>query len=339
MTVNANTSETYDNNVIREDLQEAYSMISPEETPFQMAVRTESASNTLFEWPVVELAATDSSNRVAEGEASPGNDAPTLALRFSNYTQISDKVAEVSHTAQAVDAAANNVQRLTEQITIKMKEMKRDKEVMLLSNTAAAAGSSGNARSTAGLPAWLITNTLFESGGADPALSGTTEGYPDTAATAASEGTGASALWAEADLNAIIEDIWQEGGNPSLIMVNSGNKRRASTAFTGNATRYKDTIDKQIVNAIDIYDSDFGELTIVPNRFQPTNNPGSNDDSYNVFVLDPEYAAIAYLDEVQQKPLAETGHSMRTLVWCEYGLQIDNEKAHGIIRDTNNAIS
>ena len=339
MAVNANTLETYDNGVIREDLQEAYTMISPEETPFQQAVRTEGASNTLFEWPVVELAATDSSNRVAEGEASPGNDAGTFALRFSNYTQISDKVAEVSHTSQAVDAAANNVQRLSEQITIKMKEMKRDKEVMLLANVAASAGSSGTARQTAGLPAWLSTNTVFETAGADPTLSGTTEGFPNAAATAASEGTGASALFTEANLNTIIEEIWTEGGNPTLIMVNSGNKRRVSENFTGNATRYKDTMDKAVVNAIDVYDSDFGELTIVPNRFQPTNNPGGNDDSYNVFVLDPEYAAIAYLDEVQQKPLAETGHSMRTLVWCEYGLQIDNEKAHGIIRDTSNAIS
>lgn len=339
MGVNANASETYDNNVIREDLQESYSMISPEETPFQTAVRTERASNTLFEWPVVELAATNSSNRVIEGENAPGIDAPTLALRFSNYTQISDKLVEVTHTAQAVDAAARNVQRLAEQIVIKMKELKRDKEVMLLSNVAAAPGSSGNARTTAGLPAWISTNSQFRASGSDPTLSGTTEGYPDAAAGAASEGTGSSDVFLEADLNAVIEDVWNEGGNPTLIMVNSGNKRRMSSAFVGNATRYKDTVDRRVINSIDFYDSDFGEMTIVPNRFQPTNNPSGNDDSYNVFVLDPEYAAIAYLDEVQQKPLAETGHSMSTLIWCEYGLQIDNEKAHGIIRDTDNQLT
>tara|TARA_R110002153_G_scaffold194409_2_gene347849 strand:+ start:7881 stop:8900 length:1020 start_codon:yes stop_codon:yes gene_type:complete len=339
MAVPANTSETYDNKVIREDLQEAYTMISPEETPFQMAVRTETASNTLFEWPVVELAAVDSANRVIEGEAAPGNDAPTLASRFSNYTQISDKVASVSHSAQSVDAAAQNIQRLSQQIVIKMKEMKRDKETMLLSNIAAAAGSSGTARATAGLPAWLSTNSIFETGGADPTLSGTTEGFPNVAAVAASENAGASVLFAEANLNTIIENIWNEGGNPSLIMVNSGNKRRISSAFSGNSTRYKDVSDKTVINSVDFYDSDFGELTVVPNRFMPTNNPAGNDDSYNVLILDPEYAAVAYLDEVQQKPLAETGHSMQTLVWCEYGLQMDNEKAHGIIRDTTNAIA
>ena len=340
MAVDSNTNETYDNKVIREDLQEAYTMISPEETPFITSIRSEVASNTLFEWPVVELAAVDYANREKEGEDAPSTNAPNNALRLSNYTQISDKKVKVSHTSQAVDAAANNVQRLSEQIVLKLKELKRDMEGMLTDNVAAAAGSSGNARSSAGLVAFLRTNTVFETGGVDPTLSGTTEGYPDAAATASSESTaGASVVFAEADLNQIIEDIWNEGGAPSIIMCNSGNKRRISQAFTGNATRYKDAVDKKLVNSIDFYDSDFGELTVVPNRFLRTANPGGNADAYNVFVLDPEYAAVAYLDPVQQKPLAETGHSTSRLVWAEYGLQIDNEKAHGIIRDTTNAIA
>lgn len=339
MAVDANANETYDQSVIREDLQEAYTMISPEETPFISAVRTEEASNTLFEWPVVELGAVDYTNREAEGEDAPSTDAANVALRMSNYTQISDKKVKVTHTAQAVDAAASNMQRLAVQVTLKLKELKRDMEGMLLDNIAASAASSGNARQSAGLPAFLRTNTVFETAGVDPTLSGTTEGFPNAAATAASEGTGASALFTEANLNQVIQDIWDEGGAPSIIMCNGGNKRRISQAFTGNSTRYKDAVDKKLVNSIDFYDSDFGELTVVPNRFMRTNNPGSNNDSYNVFVLDPEYAAVAYLDPVQQKPLAETGHSISRLIWAEYGLQVDNEKAHGIIRDTTNAIS
>jgi Family of unknown function (DUF5309) len=337
MAPNPKAIETYDNSVIREDLQEAYTMISPEETPFQQAVRQETASNTLFEWPVVELAAPDPTNRVAEGEASPGNDDGTLAKRLSNYTQISDKVVEVTQTSQAVTAAARNVQRLAEQVVLKMKEMKRDMETMLLDNIAASAAASGTARQTAGLPAFLATNTAFEAGGADPTLSGGTEGYPNAAAT---PGT-APVLLLEATLNDVIEQCWNEGAQPSIIMCNGGNKRRISASFTGNSTRYKDSIDKKLVAAIDFYDSDFGELTVVPNRFMRPNNPAAaaNVRSYNVFILDPQYAAVAFLDTMQQKPLAETGHSLRTLVWCEYGLQIDTEKAHGVIRDTNNLIS
>jgi hypothetical protein len=335
MAVDANANETYDQTVIREDLQEAYTMISPEETPFISAVRTETASNTLFEWPVVELAALDYANREAEGEDAPATNAPNNAKRLSNYTQISDKVVKVTHTSQAVDSAASNVQRLAQQVVLKLKELKRDMEGMLLDNVSAAAGSSGTARRTAGLPAFLRTNTVFEAGGADPTLSGTTEGFPNAAAT---PGT-TPVVFAEADLNEVIEQIWNEGGSPSIIMCNGGNKRRISSAFTGNATRYKDAIDKKLVNSVDFYDSDFGELTVVPNRFMRTSNPTADNDCYNVFVLDPEYAAVAYLDQVQQKPLAETGHSVSRLIWAEYGLQVDNEKAHGIIRDTTNLLT
>lgn len=333
MGVTANTVQTYGNKLIREDLQEAYTMISPEETPFQQLARQETCTSTLFEWPVVELAAPSSTNRVIEGESAPGNDAGTLALRMSNYTQISDKVVEVSQTSQKVVAAADNIQRLAKQVVLKMKEMKRDKELMLLSNVAASAASSGAARATAGLPAFLRSNVSFVTGGANPTLSGTTEGYPNAPATAGTT----PIVFAESALNAVIESCWNNGATPSIIMCNGGNKRRISTAFTGNASRYKDVIDKKIVNSVDFYDSDFGELTVVPNRFQPI-NVGSSPASYNVFVLDPDYVAIAYLDPVQQKPLAETGHSLRTLVWAEYGLQVDTEKAHGIIRDTTNAL-
>lgn len=335
MPVSSNTVETYDNSLIREDLQEAYTMISPTECPFQQAIRQETASNTLFEWPVVNLQDPDATNRVAEGENAPGNDAATLGLRLSNYTQISDKVVEVSHTSEAVNAAAMNVQRMTEQITLKLKELKRDMEIMLLDNVAASAASSGNARQTAGLPAFLRTNTVFEAGGADPTLSGTTEGFPNAAATAGTT----PVVFAEADLNDVIQQCWNAGGEPSIILCNGGNKRRMSSAFTGNSTRYKDAVDKRLVASIDFYDSDFGELTVVPSRFMRTNNPGGDNDSYNVFVLDPAYAAVAFLDEVQQKPLAETGHAIRRLIWCEYGLQVDNEAAHGVIRDTTNALT
>lgn len=338
MAVNSNTNETYDVSTIREDLHEAFVMISPTECPFMSSIREETASNTLFEWPIVELAA-PATNRVAEGESAPGNDTPTNPLRLSNYTQISDKVAEVSHTNEAVNGAADNAQRLDKQVVFKMEELKRDMEQMLTDNVAASAASSGNARVTAGFPAFIRTNVVMETGGSNPTLSGTTEGYPDAAAGAASENAGSSALFAESDLNDVVEDVWTEGGKPTIVMCNSGNRRRISQAFTGNSTRYKDAIDKRLVNSIAFYDTDFGELSVVPSRWMRTNNPDDNDDSYNVFVYDPDYVAIAYLETVRRKPLAETGHSVRTLVWGEYGLQVDNEKAHGIIRDTTNAIS
>lgn len=335
MAVTANTVETYDNSVIREDLQEEFSMISPEECPFIQMAGTRTVTNKQFDWPIVELQPPVANNRVPEGESDVPNDDPTLAERIWNFCQISDKVCEISHTSQAVDAAAENVQRMSKQKALKMKEMKRDMEVMLLSNIAADGGSSGNARVTAGFPAFLRTNAIVGAGAVAPTLSGTTEGFPDTGWTDAT----ATADIDEDTMNDLIEQCWNNGAEPSIIMVNGGNKRAISKTFTGYATRYKDAIDQRVVASIDFYDSDFGELTIVPNRFQPTLNAATDDDNYAVYIIDPEYVRIAYLDPVQSKPLAETGHSIRELIWAEYGLQVDNEAAHGIYPDTTNTVT
>jgi hypothetical protein len=332
MAVNTGTIETYDNSVIREDLQEAFSMISPEECPFIEMIGTRSVTSKQFDWPIVELQDPDSANRVVEGDADVDNDDGTLADRIWNFCQISDKTIEVSHTSQAIDAAAENIQRLSKQKALKMKEMKRDMEVMLLSNVAGSGGASGTARVTAGLPAFIKTNADVAAGAVAPTLSGGNEGYPDAGW---GDGT-ATRVFTEESLNDVIEKGWNSGAEPSVIMLNGGNKRRLSATFTGNSTRYKDAIDSRLNASIDFYESDFGDLTVVPNRFQPTLNAATDDDNYAVYILDPEYARIAYLDPVQSKPLAETGHAVRELVWTEYGLQVDNEAAHGIITDTDN---
>jgi hypothetical protein len=324
MGVTSNTNETYDVSTIREDLQDALISISPTETPFMSSIGRRNVSNTYFEWPVIELAAASSSNVVIEGEAAPGNDAPTNAIRLGNYTQISDKVVEVSDTAEAVNGAGD-AQTVAKQIAYKLKELKRDMETMLVgTNNAAVAGASGTARETASLSAFLKTNTDRGDGGADPELSGTTSGYPDAAAT-----DGTLRALTETMLKDVIASCWDEGAEPSIVLCGSGVKQKISSTFTGSATRYRDISDKKIVAAVDLYVSDFGELQVVPSRFIR---------SRDVFVLDPSMARVAYLSNTKQTPLARTGHSERRLISAEYGLMVDNEKAHGVIADINPAL-
>jgi len=323
MAVNANTNETYDVSTIREDLQDALISISPTETPFMSTIGRKSVSNTYFEWPTVDLAAPSSSNRVVEGEAAPGNDAPTNAVRLGQYTQISDKVVEVSSTANAVNGAAD-AQTLAKQIAYKLKELKRDMETMLLDNVAASAGASGTARASAGLPGFLRTNVNRGTGGANGTLSGSTEGYVNAAAT-----DGNLRALTEDMLKGVIADCWDNGAEPSLVLCGSAVKQKISSTFTGSATRYRDISDKKVVASIDLYVSDFGELQIVPTRFQRARD---------VFVLDPSYARIGYLQNTKQEALAKTGHAERRLISVEYGLQVDTEKAHGVIADIDGSL-
>jgi hypothetical protein len=50
-------------------------------------------------------------------------------------------------------------------------------------------------------------------------------------------------------------------------------------------------------------------------------------------VLDPEYAALAYLRPFQTNELAKTGDSEKTQILAELTLEVKNEAAHGGIFD------
>ena len=317
MAVTANTNETYDVSTIREDLAPARASITPTETIFMSTIGTRNVDNTYFEWSEVDLAAA-AANRQIEGDVGLSNTAPTNAVRKGNYTQISAKVVEVSSTNQAVNGVAD-AQTVAKQVAYKLAEMKRDMEKMLLDNVAASAGASGTARQTAGLPAFLTSNTARGTGGADGTTSGSgSAGYPDAAAT-----DGTQRAITEAILKGVIANCWDAGAEPSVVLCGSFNKQTIS-GFTGNATRYKEAEDSKLNAAIDVYISDFGELQIVPAR---------HIRARDVFVLDPNYASVAYLQTAKQEPLAKTGLSERRLISAEYGLQVTSQKAHGVVAD------
>jgi Family of unknown function (DUF5309) len=325
MGVTSGTLETYSSATIREDLADAENMITPTETPFMsmIAGRAKAATNTKHEWIVVALQAVSSSNRVIEGEAAPAVDTVNVAARRGNYTQISDKVVMVSDTSQKIDGAGN-VEKLSKQIAYKLKELKRDKETMLLANVAAAVGSSGVARQASGLPAMIITgHSTVGTGGTVGAPGTLTNGFISAAAVNATT----NGALTELALNAAIQSAWTRGGDPRHIMVSPTNKRLISRTFVGatGGTIDRNQTERAIINVIDIYESDFGKLKITPNRFQ---------DVEDVFVIDPDHVAISYLQPTRQQALARTGHAESVLISCEYTLEVGNEAAHSIVRDT-----
>jgi hypothetical protein len=173
----------------------------------------------------------------------------------------------------------------------------------------------------AGLSAFSLTNDQLGATGVSPTLSGTTNGYPNAPAT-----PGTARDLTEDMLNDAIQAVWTQGGDPRYVLCSPVNKRVISKTFTGSATKYKNADDKKIVNAIDVYESDFGQVQIVPDRFTPAGD---------VFVLDPEFVKIADLQPTRQLELARTGHTENKLIQSEYTLEVGNEKAIAVIRATN----
>jgi hypothetical protein len=307
-------------NAVREDLSDTIYNISPEDSPFMSNIGRATAKQTYFEWQTDALAAVDTANAQIEGDDAT-LDARVATSRVGNYTQISRKVIGTSGTVEAVGLAGMKSYKAYEMAKASS-ELKRDMEAILLNNQAAVVGNASTARQTAGLPAWIITNTQKGTGAAaDPTLSGTTDGYPNAART-----DGTQVTYTEAMLKTAIQSVWAQGGDPKVAMAGPTHKA-AMSAFTGiQANRQNISGAKAfaIVATADIYLSDFGKVSMVPNRYQRERE---------VFVFDPSYAAVAYLRPFQRKELAKTGDSEKTMLLVEYGLKVKTEKAFAIIAD------
>jgi hypothetical protein len=319
-----NTYTRFDAKGVREDLSNVIYQISPEETPFMSNVGRENVTNTFFEWQTDDLAAAITTNAQIEGDDITSFTAVTATVRLGNYTQISRKDVIIAGTLEAVDKAGRRSE-LSYQMAKKSAEIKRDMEATMLANQAAAAGSTSYARKSGALLAFLKTNTSEGSGGSDPSY--TT--IPDAARTDAT--TTNLRSFSEALLKDVIQKVWTEGGSPSIVMAGPVNKQNLSKMAGIGATRFnvQGAKPSTIIGSADIYVSDFGNVNIVANRFQRERD---------VFVLDPEYASVAYLRPFQTVELAKTGDAEKRMLLCEWGLKIKNEKAHGAVYDLNSTI-
>ena len=320
MTQPTNTFDTYDAKGNREDLQDKIYMVSPEKTPVVSAIGRFTATNTLHEWQRDSLATPNKDNAVIEGDDRTGT-ALTATERVGNYTQLFDAVAVTTSTQNKVKKAGRSSE-MRYQVAKKMTELKRDLEAAVLSINPAVAGNSTTARKLGGLGVLLYSNVSHNGAGATATHN---SGAPTTANTA-----GTNRAFIETLVKTVMQSIYTNSGDmPSLVSLTPSHKATFS-GFSGiavNRFNVKKGEQGVIVGGADIYMSDFGELTIVPNYVQASANPN------NVFILNPDYAGIAYLQSYKSEPLAKTGHTEKELCSVECTLVVTSEKAHGKVAD------
>ena len=311
------TYQTYTSIGQREDLSDVIYSISPTDTPFMSSIGKGKATATNHEWQTDALASAVLTNAAVEGDTA--SDATLgVTTRAGNKTQISQKTVKISGTLEAVDKAGRKSEKAY-QLAKASAEIKRDMETTLLSNQASTNGNSSTARKLGGLQTWLATNGDFGTDGVAGA-SGTT-----------TRTNGTNRTFTETILKTVVKEVYASGGNPKVLMVNPAHKQLVS-AFAGIAAqRFMAPADAPttIIGAADVYLSDFGTISVVPNRFMSSTN--TCDEA--AFVLDTDMAAVAYLRPFQTNELAKTGDAEVTQLLVEYTLQVNNEAAHGIIAD------
>ena len=307
-----NVFDTYDAQADREQLSNVIYNISPTATPFMSSIGKNSIKNVVFDWQTEALPTVDASGEIEGFRLDGATSASTATVRKTNVAMISKRDATVSGSQETSDPAGKKSE-MAHQLAIMAKALKRDMETALCQKGARTTGSNTQARVTGGFESWMTSNVSRGTGG----TSGGDGVAPGDATTA-----NRRAL-TEPLLKSVLQSCFQNGGEPSLAICGPVNKQVIS-GFTGRS-QARQFVDANTVEAsVSIYASDFGELKIVPSNF-------SRDRS--LLLVDPEYAKVSYLRDFKTVDIATVGDAVTKMLLVEYGLEVGNEAAHGIVAD------
>jgi hypothetical protein len=308
MAVPANTFQTMQSIGNAEDVSDRIYNITPFDTPFMSLAGKGSMDATLTQWQTEALASVNLSNAVIEGDDA-ANTAVTTTAMAVNSAQTSEKTFGITKTQEAIKKYGRSSELARQRVNF-MRALKRDMESILLSNQARVVGLTGTAGKLRPLTGWYATN-ISANGGSN-------------GATLAARTDGTQRNFSETLLKTAMATAYANGGQPSVAMTGPINRVNASSQLSGGATKFYQTADKTLVATILVYQSDFGPLKLVPNRFQRERH-----------LLDPDFVEVLYLQQPQIQDLAVTGLARRQQIWAEYSLKVSNEAAHAFVADLN----
>ena len=302
-----NAFDTYSATSDREQLSNVIYNISPQATPFMSAIGKNSIKNVVFDWQTETLPTASGAGQLEGFELSRA--AATATSRVSNVAQISSRDATVTGSQQASDPAGKKSE-MAHQLAIMAKALKRDMEVALCQKGAKTTGNATTARVTGGFESWITSN-----------VSRGTNGAGNGGGAAPTDGT--QRALTEALLKTVLQSCFTNGGEPSMAICGPVNKQVIS-GFTGRSSA-RQMVDANTVEAsVSIYASDFGELKIVPSNF-------SRERS--LLLVDPDYAKVSFLRDFKTVDISTVGDAETKMILAEYGLEMSNEAAHGIVAD------
>jgi len=309
-----NTLDSYDVRGIREDLSDVIYDISPEETPFYTACAKAKATNTLHEWQTDALRASGDNAHI-EGDDTIA-EARSATVRLNNRTQIFKNSVVIPGTDQGLNKAGR-AREMAYQVLKIAKEQKLDIEKAMFANQAKVAGDSTTARRMAGVPAWLTTNTNFQSGssGADPTGDGSDARTDDGTPTA----------FSQTKFDAVMQSIWVSGGKPDSVYL-SAFQMNLALGFTGNNNQRSNITAEaeKVIKHMAVYVTPWGTV-----EFKPTRENRARD----VFIMQDDMWAVGVLRATKNEELAKTGDNEKRQVVTELTLVCRNEKSSGGIYD------
>jgi hypothetical protein len=297
-----------------EDISSQIYSIDPVDSPVLSLAGRRRVSNTLFEWLTEDLTQVSAGTPELEGFEIERDDSD-LTVRHNNYVQILQRNATVSST-QARMKLFGKQSQMAWQMARKAKELKRDVNYSFMVPQAKNQGAAGTARQSAMLSSWIKTNVDRGVGGGNPLGDGS-----DTSTN------GTQRALTETLINGVMQDCFTNGAEPTTMLVGPYNKTVVS-GFGGREIA-REIVDKNVAGSnVTIFTSPFGNLKVVPHRWQ---------QERDCWIVDPKRIRVCFLRPFETVEISRIGDAQTRLLTVEYGLQVDTEKAHGLVADLETA--
>jgi hypothetical protein len=222
----------------------------------------------------------------------------------------------ITDTQQIVDKAGRSSE-MAYQRKNAMLELKRDMEFCIFGSaaTVSVTGASGftdvalKMRSVNDWQVQVVAQTGFPASAA---------GSPQCGS-----GNGVTATLAELNFNINIQNAWDNGARINTVYAAGSLKRLISGWGLVADTRPRDGGQtRKLVNVVDFYVSDFGELEIVLDRYVAT---------AQMFLLDDSLWKKAFLVPTREKEIADTGLAQNVMVWNQWTLEALNPTGNAML--------
>lgn len=292
--------------------------------------------NARFSWTKEEYAQPIIDGQKIDGEDTIDDDDTKLGERVNSFAEIDTKTVKVSTRASASNtiAFANS---LAHQISQRQVELRRDVEAVSLSNNPSLE-DDGNAVAgqTAGLDAWLETNTSNGATGVDGGFN-TGTGIVDAYTP------GDARPLNESIFKDLLQAVFQEGGESMVVMARPAVIRLFSefqfTAGARVATLARETAGDSgptsSIGAVNVYIGDFATVELVANRLQQPIQP----DVSTMFLLDMKLIEHAILAGYRTEPLQKSGLADNRQIQVDWGLRVGNEAGLAAFRDIDETVA
>ena len=283
---------------IKEDIWGIITNIDVQETQLVSGLGTVPVKSVKHEWPVSTLAAGNTIFKNAEGFTPNYNDV-TDVTRIVNYCQNISAEVKVTDTQRIVDTVGY-ADRKAEEKSKALKVLKNRIEASLMAG-AIATGSATVARGMAGLKdvtTWAVSG--------------------HSVLTTSPSGVSLS----ETQLNDYLANVWSETGSKLNEAYMGATLKRRITGFTAGSTLNLDRADKRLVNATDVYESDFGILKLFLHQYA---NQGATDN--DLVMINSDNVKIGFLAKPMYKETARVGSYDAGWYETEVTCQVNDPRA------------